>query len=51
MFMQSLRLTCQAAAYGLPMVATQNGGPVDIHRVLLRYLGLHFALNLWHSGS
>uniref|UniRef100_A0A6N2KHD0 Sucrose-phosphate synthase n=1 Tax=Salix viminalis TaxID=40686 RepID=A0A6N2KHD0_SALVM len=24
----------QAAAYGLPIVATKNGGPVDIHRVL-----------------
>ncbi|KAL8136963.1 hypothetical protein V2J09_002964 [Rumex salicifolius] len=24
----------QAAAHGLPMVATKNGGPVDIHRVL-----------------
>jgi hypothetical protein len=23
----------QAAAHGLPMVATKNGGPVDIHRV------------------
>jgi hypothetical protein len=23
----------QAAAYGLPIVATKNGGPVDIHRV------------------
>ena len=24
----------QAAAHGLPIVATKNGGPVDIHRVL-----------------
>ncbi|KAF5934903.1 hypothetical protein HYC85_026032 [Camellia sinensis] len=24
----------KAAAYGLPIVATKNGGPVDIHRVL-----------------
>jgi len=23
----------QAAAHGLPIVATKNGGPVDIHRV------------------
>jgi len=23
----------QAAAHGLPMVATKNGGPVDIHQV------------------
>ena len=25
----------QAAAHGLPIVATKNGGPVDIHRVCL----------------
>ena len=25
----------QAAAHGLPMVATKNGGPVDIHRVCM----------------
>ncbi len=25
----------QAAAHGLPMVATKNGGPVDIHKVLI----------------
>jgi hypothetical protein len=24
----------QAAAHGLPMVATKNGGPVDINRVI-----------------
>lgn len=31
----SYLLTPQATAYGLPMVATKNGGPVDIHRVSL----------------
>ena len=25
----------KAAAYGFPIVATRNGGPVDIHRVFL----------------
>ena len=25
----------QAAAHGLPIVATKNGGPVDIHQVCL----------------
>lgn len=28
-----VHLNKQAAAHGLPMVATKNGGPVDIHRV------------------
>lgn len=28
-----LSSSVQAAAYGLPIVATKNGGPVDIHRV------------------
>lgn len=28
-----LNLLLQAAAHGLPMVATKNGGPVDIHKV------------------
>ena len=29
----------QAAAHGLPIVATKNGGPVDIHRVC-QFIGL-----------
>ncbi|KAL6124079.1 hypothetical protein ACLB2K_076595 [Fragaria x ananassa] len=29
-----VELEAQAAAHGLPMVATKNGGPVDIHRAL-----------------
>jgi hypothetical protein len=36
MFFNTKSNTCssvQAAAYGLPIVATKNGGPVDIHRV------------------
>lgn len=40
----------QAAAHGLPIVATKNGGPVDIHRVslnpYLRSVKLAYMVNL-----
>lgn len=31
--MTEIHFLKQAAARGLPIVATKNGGPVDIHRV------------------
>jgi len=36
-FSLNLFVLVQAAAHGLPMVATKNGGPVDIHRVNEEY--------------
>lgn len=40
----------QAAAHGLPLVATKNGGPVDIHRVI-EELTLYIYLILCIPGS
>jgi len=41
-FIEPFGLTLiEAAAYGLPMVATKNGGPVDIHKVLDNGLLVH----------
>lgn len=37
-------LLLQAAAHGLPMVATKNGGPVDIHKVQHQFHNLNFDL-------
>lgn len=42
---QFLLIIIQAAAHGLPMVATKNGGPVDIHRVNI--ISLIFDLNIY----
>ncbi len=41
----------QAAAHGLPMVATKNGGPVDIHKVFFLSFFLSFFATLVYGTN
>lgn len=47
--------TLQAVAYGLPVVATKNGGPVDILKVyyksFVRYFYISFATSFRFSDK
>lgn len=44
-----LSLNTQAAAYGLPVVATKNGGPVDILKVIILLLIFYEELYNWEE--
>lgn len=42
MTVKTLYMILQAAAYGLPVVATKNGGPVDIIKVNINPAWKHY---------